>query len=650
MKNKIIISSILTIAMCFSLIAGSTFALFTSESNVNIAVTSGKIDVVATIDETTLATSSLGVAQTAGAFANGGSATLSGDTLTLDKLTPGDKATFSITVTNNSNVAMQYRFAWTIDGELVDYLTATVDGVAIENGVTPYTTWTGANKQTFNVVVALPESVGNGAQNKSASISFKVDAIQGNVEIVDGAQYKVAEDGSKYLYVVDNSAPETLNVIDGIASIGRWSFNGNTSVKKVVLPTSVTSIEYKAFDSSAVEEIVLNEGLAEVSSKAFSKATKLNTITFPSTLTTVGSESFRLTGFETLTIPATLTHIGEGAFRDVTNLTTLTIEGNATLDNFAFRTCRNLTDVYLLGDDYTFNGSMIFSRNDAGSDVNGVINVYVLNESVKDELLAATSYDPALNVVVLPTPIANGLYVIDGTYYVSSAEGFMALHGMMANHTAGRDISVNIMSDLDMTGHVWTPIDSHIDWGFNVKEINGNGHTISNLTINGQAMFRRFAGGSDVVIKNLTFDNATVNHNSINTAIIVGQTYNNILLDNVDVKNSSITGGYKVATLIATVYDEKSSTITATLKNCDVENVTIKSLSYDFYTAGLVSFVYADSNDKIEFENCSVNNLYLSAVANGYNYHAPIYWDDTATLYKEVDGVTVGNWTFENIQ
>ena len=72
MKNRIIISSILTIALCLSMIAGSTFALFTSESKVDIAVTSGKIDVVATIDETTLATSSLGVAQTAGVFANGG--------------------------------------------------------------------------------------------------------------------------------------------------------------------------------------------------------------------------------------------------------------------------------------------------------------------------------------------------------------------------------------------------------------------------------------------------------------------------------------------------------------------------------------------------------------------------------------------------
>ena len=38
MKKKIIISSILTIAMCVSLIAGSTFALFTSNSEVNVTI------------------------------------------------------------------------------------------------------------------------------------------------------------------------------------------------------------------------------------------------------------------------------------------------------------------------------------------------------------------------------------------------------------------------------------------------------------------------------------------------------------------------------------------------------------------------------------------------------------------------------------
>ena len=50
-KKKILLSSVMVIALCLSLIAGSTFALFTSESKVNIAVTSGKVDVKASITD-----------------------------------------------------------------------------------------------------------------------------------------------------------------------------------------------------------------------------------------------------------------------------------------------------------------------------------------------------------------------------------------------------------------------------------------------------------------------------------------------------------------------------------------------------------------------------------------------------------------------
>ena len=185
MKNKIIISSILTIALCLSMIAGSTFALFTSNSQTNIAVTSGKLEVVANINDD-LALTSLGVAQT-GTFANGGTAeivTVDGiPTLELSRLTPGDSVSFSITVENKSNVAMKYQFAWDVDGALYPFLTATVDGVAIVDGETDWALWEGAPTQNFTVVVTLPETVGNEAQGLDASINFTVNAIQGNADV-----------------------------------------------------------------------------------------------------------------------------------------------------------------------------------------------------------------------------------------------------------------------------------------------------------------------------------------------------------------------------------------------------------------------------------------------------------------------------------
>ena len=245
--------------------------------------------------------------------------------------------------------------------------------------------------------------------------------------------------------------------------------------------------------------------------------------------------------------------------------------------------------------------------------------------------------------------VSDGLWKSDSTYSVTNAEGLASINSKLSALNAGRDIAIEILADIDFTGKTWTPVKSHIDWNNTVNYINGNGHTIKNLTINGKAMFTIFANSHDVVVKDITFDNAKVTCNDMNTAIIVGQTYNNLLLDNVDVKNSAITGTYKVATLVGTVYDEKASTVTATLKGCDVANTSVKSTQYDFCTTGMVSFVYADNNDKIEFENCTVSDVKLYGPNDGYKAHAAIYTTGSESLFNEAEGVTVTNVTFENI-
>lgn len=238
----------------------------------------------------------------------------------------------------------------------------------------------------------------------------------------------------------------------------------------------------------------------------------------------------------------------------------------------------------------------------------------------------------------------------ENAYVVAKAEDLAALNTKMSEKSAGKNVVVYLVDDIDFTGKTWTPVDSHADTAFTFSKLDGKGHTISNLTINGQAMFTRFAGNQELVtIKDVTFDNATVDSNgTINTSILTVQSYENVLLDNVDVKNSSITGGYKVAPLIATVYNENSnSTVTATLKNCDVENVTVKATSYDFCTAGMVAFVYAGDNDKIVFENCTVKDVKLIAPDDSYDAHAAIYTEGSESLYNEAEGVTVSNVTFE---
>ena len=185
MKNKIIVSSILTIALCLSMIAGSTFALFTSQSQVNVAVTSGTVKIVAT-------PSAPEMGSTLGSYL--GSATQgTGDKvneLTLDKFVPGDYATFTISIDNQSDVSVKFRTVISVSNDtgLASGLVFTIGGVEYKNsqsGELAASDWVtlaaGEGDTTVDVKVALPEDAGNTYQNKTCTLTYKVEAIQGNV-------------------------------------------------------------------------------------------------------------------------------------------------------------------------------------------------------------------------------------------------------------------------------------------------------------------------------------------------------------------------------------------------------------------------------------------------------------------------------------
>ena len=202
MKKKTIATSVLAIAMCSCLAIGGTYALFTSESDVNIAVTSGKVDVVAlasdlktysveyteggTVRDESGATYAY-VEQSAGTFKNGGTAALeNGNEITLNRITPGDKATFTITVTNYSNVAVQYRTSIVVvsDNGLYSGLNVTMGGAAV-NGISAWQTLAApaegsAVVDTYACSIELPVNAGNVYQDKACSIAFTVEAVQGN--------------------------------------------------------------------------------------------------------------------------------------------------------------------------------------------------------------------------------------------------------------------------------------------------------------------------------------------------------------------------------------------------------------------------------------------------------------------------------------
>lgn len=211
MKKKVILGSALTILMCSSLITGATMALFGTETGVNISVTSGKVDVSATVKTETVQTKQNGTDYEMGTdntYTKEASVTENGEVL-LNNIFPGDGIKFDIEIQNNSTADVKYRTKLTCrEGDvLYDVLDIDIDG-----GQSLWTTWTRAEEDTriVSVTIELPETVsGTDYQGVTSKLVFSVEAVQGNANTVDDIVVSASENSS------DNGA-RLRAVLDGL--------------------------------------------------------------------------------------------------------------------------------------------------------------------------------------------------------------------------------------------------------------------------------------------------------------------------------------------------------------------------------------------------------------------------------------------------
>ena len=192
-KSRTFLSTMLGIALCASLIAGATFAIFTGEASVNIAVTSGKVNVTATVDnlklyssdniDTNTFTGTETERTNEGTFLNNGTATLSGNKLSLDRLTPGDRVTFVVSIKNESNVTIKYRTLFAVkDSGLFEALKVSIGGKAVGSASGWAVKNAGEEISPVECSIELPASAADKYQDKSCEITVAVEAIQGNAD------------------------------------------------------------------------------------------------------------------------------------------------------------------------------------------------------------------------------------------------------------------------------------------------------------------------------------------------------------------------------------------------------------------------------------------------------------------------------------
>ncbi len=221
-RSKVIATSIATIAMCASLAVGGTFALFTSESEVNIAVTAGNVELTATIDERSVQTYSGKanggktntaadydtVAQTMPSFANGGYVELSGGTLYINNITPMDEVTFNIVLKNESTIQINYQtIVESVDEGLLGGLEVEIGDVAYtsENGkvISQAETLVAADKEvTIPVSIALPYDASSYYEGKECTLIFTVAAVQGNANALYEPTVKKEEEEKADIFTI----------------------------------------------------------------------------------------------------------------------------------------------------------------------------------------------------------------------------------------------------------------------------------------------------------------------------------------------------------------------------------------------------------------------------------------------------------------
>lgn len=91
-------------------------------------------------------------------------------------------------------------------------------------------------------------------------------------------------------------------VAEGVTSIGRYAFIGCSGLTSVIIPNSVTSIGWGAFQGSGLTSITISNNVTSIGYGAFDRCTALASLTIPSSVTSVGDFAFAGLNLTSMTI------------------------------------------------------------------------------------------------------------------------------------------------------------------------------------------------------------------------------------------------------------------------------------------------------------------------------------------------------------
>lgn len=130
-----------------------------------------------------------------------------------------------------------------------------------------------------------------------------------------------------------------------VTGIGAEAFMGDCNIEKIVLPETVTFIEWGAFEGCTnLKEINIPENVVMIEDMTFADCRSLETVNFPENLQSIGIKAFSNTALTEIIIPESVKVIDIKAFENCKNLETIILpDGIEYIGDGAFEGCDNLT-------------------------------------------------------------------------------------------------------------------------------------------------------------------------------------------------------------------------------------------------------------------------------------------------------------------
>lgn len=145
-----------------------------------------------------------------------------------------------------------------------------------------------------------------------------------------------------------HSEIQSVDIPEGVTTIGECAFYGCTSLLSIDIPDSVTKLGTLVFDScTSLESVTLGRGLTEIPGCAFYSCRALREMVIPEGIVTIGEYAFiDCKSLESIHFPKSLKFIGSRAFDACSNVERIVIADLASWLNVAFQDVTSAPNYY----------------------------------------------------------------------------------------------------------------------------------------------------------------------------------------------------------------------------------------------------------------------------------------------------------------